>query len=67
MLIQEVLRRENMLRAYKRVVRNGGAPGVDGVTVEQLAAYCRALPNATLSHMGLVSLLKEHQRLARAS
>jgi RNA-directed DNA polymerase len=41
MLIQEVLRRENMLRAYKRVVRNGGAPGVDGVTVEQLGAHCR--------------------------
>lgn len=40
-LIQEVLRRENMLRAYKRVVRNGGAPGVDGVTVEQLGAYSR--------------------------
>lgn len=41
MFIQEVLRRENMLRAYKRVVQNGGAPGVDGVTVEQLGAYCR--------------------------
>ena len=41
MLIQEVLRRENMFRAYKRVVRNGGAPGVDGITVEQLGAYCR--------------------------
>ena len=41
MLIQEVLRRENMLRAYKHVVRNGGAPGVDGVTVEQLGAHCR--------------------------
>ena len=41
MLIQEVLRRENMLRAFKRVVRNGGAPGVDGITVDQLGAYCR--------------------------
>lgn len=40
-LIQEVLRRENMLRAYKRVVRNGGAPGTDGVTVEHLGVYCR--------------------------
>lgn len=29
-LIQEMLRRENMLKAYQRVVRNGGAPGVDG-------------------------------------
>jgi RNA-directed DNA polymerase len=36
-----VLRRENMLAAYQRVVRNGGAPGVDGMTVEQLAEHCR--------------------------
>ncbi len=40
-LIEEVLRRENMRKAYKRVVRNGGAPGVDGMTVEQLAEHCR--------------------------
>lgn len=41
MLIQEVLRRENMLKAYRRVVKKGGAPGVDGITVEQLGAHCR--------------------------
>lgn len=40
-LIEEVLRRENMRRAYQRVVHNGGAPGVDGITVEQLGAQCR--------------------------
>jgi RNA-directed DNA polymerase len=40
-LIQEVLRRENMNRAYQRVVQNGGAPGVDGITVDQLGAQCR--------------------------
>ena len=34
MLMEEVLRRENMMAAHKRVVRNGGAPGVDGMTVE---------------------------------
>lgn len=34
-----MLARENMLLAYKRVKRNGGAPGVDGVTVEQLQAH----------------------------
>ena len=39
MLLEEVLRRENLLRAYQRVKRNGGAPGVDGMTVEQLGAY----------------------------
>lgn len=40
-LIEEVLRRENVLQAYKRVVANGGAPGVDGMTVDELMAYCR--------------------------
>ena len=40
-LIQEVLRRENLIKAYKRVVHNSGAPGVDGITVKQLDAQCR--------------------------
>lgn len=38
-LIQEVVRRENMLAAHKRVVANGGAPGVDGMTVDDLWEY----------------------------
>jgi RNA-directed DNA polymerase len=41
MLMEEVLRRENLIAAHKRVVRNGGAPGVDGMTVDQLMPYCR--------------------------
>jgi len=40
-LLEEVLRRENVLAAYQRVVRNGGAPGVDGVTVDELMAFCQ--------------------------
>lgn len=40
-LIQAVMRRENMMAAHKRVVQNGGAPGVDGMTVEELMPYCR--------------------------
>jgi len=38
--LEEVLSRENMLTAYRRVVRNQGAPGVDGVTVDQLWDRC---------------------------
>jgi hypothetical protein len=34
--MEEVLRRENMLKAYHRVTRNGGAPGIDGMSVEKL-------------------------------
>jgi len=41
LLMEEALCRENVLAAYKRVVRNGGAPGVDGMTVEELMPYCQ--------------------------
>jgi RNA-directed DNA polymerase len=41
MLIDEVLQRENMLEAYRRVVRNKGAPGVDGMTVDELWGHCQ--------------------------
>jgi RNA-directed DNA polymerase len=39
--MEEALRRENMLAAYKRVLANGGAPGVDGMTVEELMPHCQ--------------------------
>ena len=32
---------DNLRLAYKRVVQNGGAPGVDGVTVAELQAYLK--------------------------
>jgi len=41
MLMEEVCARANLLTAYRRVVRNGGAPGVDGMTVDELMPYCR--------------------------
>ena len=40
--MEAVVLRENVTAAYQRVVRNGGAPGVDGVTVDELKAYCQA-------------------------
>jgi retron-type reverse transcriptase len=39
-LIEQVVRRENLLAAHARVVRNAGAPGVDGLTVDELMPYC---------------------------
>jgi len=42
MLIEQVVCRENMLAAYRRVVRNKGAAGVDGMTVDQLHRFCQA-------------------------
>ena len=41
LLMEEVVRRENIAAAHARVVRNGGAPGIDGMTVEDLLPYCR--------------------------
>src|SRR5215510_2310524 len=40
-LMEEVLRRENLTTALKRVQANKGAPGVDGMTVDELPAYLR--------------------------
>jgi RNA-directed DNA polymerase len=40
-LIEQVVRRENLVAAHARVVRNGGAPGVDGMSVDHLVPYCR--------------------------
>jgi len=42
MLLEEVLRRENMLSALRRVRSNKGAPGIDGMTVEELVPYLKA-------------------------
>lgn len=39
--MEEVLNRENMLKAYHRVVGNKGAAGVDGMTVDDLAPLIR--------------------------
>ena len=38
-LIEPVVRRENLVAAHARVVRNGGAPGVDGMPVDGLMPY----------------------------
>ena len=38
--MEEVLSRENMLAAHKRVLQNGGAPGIDGQTVDDLWDLC---------------------------
>jgi len=40
-LIEQVGRRENLITAHARVVRNGGAPGIDGMTVDGLMPSCR--------------------------
>ena len=38
---ERVFQRDNLLRALVRVERNGGAPGIDGMTVEELRPYLK--------------------------
>lgn len=41
-LMEAVVERENMARAYQRVMSNGGAPGVDKMSVVALLPYLKA-------------------------
>ena len=40
-LLEEVLSKENLNKAYKQVYKNKGASGVDGVTVDELFSYIK--------------------------
>ena len=56
-LMEEVLRRANLMAAHQRVVRNGGAPG-------GASHMHSALPARLFRRQGLVSFLDEYRRLA---
>jgi RNA-directed DNA polymerase len=40
-MLEEVVERQNMRAAYQQVKRNAGAPGIDGMSVEELEPYLR--------------------------
>jgi len=40
-LLEKILDRDNLNRAYKRVKANKGAPGIDGITVDEIGVYLR--------------------------
>ena len=40
-LLEAILYRDNLNRAYKRVKANKGAPGVDGMTVEEALSWLK--------------------------
>jgi hypothetical protein len=39
--MEEILSRENVIRAYRAVKRNDGAAGVDGINTRAMAAHLR--------------------------
>ena len=41
-LLERVLEADNLRQALRRVRHNGGAPGIDGMTVEELSGHLRA-------------------------
>jgi group II intron reverse transcriptase/maturase len=48
-MLERILERRNLNEAYKRVKRNHGAGGVDGMSVEELGAYLAAHKEELLS------------------
>jgi retron-type reverse transcriptase len=40
-LLERILSRENLVRALRKVERNTGSPGVDGMTVKELRPYLK--------------------------
>ena len=42
-LLERILSKENVARAWKRVKANHGAPGIDGITIEQFPDHTREL------------------------
>jgi group II intron reverse transcriptase/maturase len=40
-LMEQVVERENLIRAWKRVRANKGSPGIDGMTVDELPGYLK--------------------------
>jgi RNA-directed DNA polymerase len=50
-LMERVCERENLNRAYKRVKANRGAPGVDGMTVEELYGWVQEHKEALIASL----------------
>ena len=40
-LLEEILSRDNMNKAYKKVYQNKGTAGIDGITVEEISDYIK--------------------------
>ena len=50
-LLEKILYKDNLNRAFKRVKANKGAPGVDGITVDEIGAYLKENQQATIERI----------------
>lgn len=50
-LLEQILDRDNLNRAYKQVRRNHGAPGIDGMTVEDALPWLQEHRDELLQHI----------------
>lgn len=50
-LLERILSRGNLNRAYKRVRANKGVPGIDGLTVDGALQYCVVYGSAIHYHI----------------
>ena len=50
-LLEKILDRENLNRAFKRVKANKGGPGIDGITVDEIGAYLRENQKAIIERI----------------
>ena len=55
-LMEVILSKENLNRAYRKVVSNKGASGVDGVTVEELGGYIRENKDEIITSLSLIHI-----------
>ena len=65
LLMERVVARENAIEALKRVRRNKGSPGIDGMTVEQLEPHLyehwQAIREQLLTGTYQPSVVRQHQ------
>lgn len=50
-LLEKILHKDNLNRAFKRVTANKGAPGIDGITVDEIGAYLRENQQAIIERI----------------
>ena len=51
-LLESILSRVNMQRAFKQVMRNKGSGGVDGVEIEGFSSKCREPVGTEIRSLG---------------